>query len=52
MVEKGTSELKQGVKLYEIILRPQISIFDLVDVITPFHSFLRDLPEDRKNEIN
>ncbi len=51
MVEKGTSELKQGVKLYEIILRPQISIFDLVDVITPFHSFLRDLPEDRKNEI-
>src|SRR5690606_40787933 len=29
LTEKGTSELKQGVKLYDIILRPQISIFDL-----------------------
>lgn len=49
--EKGTSELKQGVKLVDIILRPQISIFDLVDVIVPFKVFLEKLPADRMTEI-
>jgi len=49
--EKGTSELKQGVKLVDIILRPQISIFDLIEVITPFQIFLEKLPESRRNEI-
>lgn len=49
--EKGTSELKQGVKLVDIILRPQISIFDLFDVIVPFKVFLEKLPADRKSEI-
>ena len=33
--EKGTTELKQGVKLIDVILRPQISIFDLIEPITP-----------------
>ena len=49
--EKGTSELKQGVKLVDIILRPQISIFDLIEVITPFQIFLEKLPESMRNEI-
>ncbi len=49
--EKGTSELKQGVKLVDIILRPQIFIFDLIKVITPFQIFLEKLPESRRNEI-
>jgi len=51
LLTSGTTELKQGVKLFEIILRPQISIFDLIKVVTPFNLFLTDLPDDRKYEI-
>jgi len=51
LVEKGTAELKQSVKLFDIILRPQISIFDLIEHITPFTTFLERVPEGRKNEI-
>ena len=49
--QKGSSALKQGVKLVDIILRPQISIFDLVEDIAPFKSFLKSVPTDRFNEI-
>jgi tRNA uridine 5-carboxymethylaminomethyl modification enzyme len=49
--KKGTAELKQGVKLYDILLRPQISIFDLIEVITPFRQFLERVPDSRKEEI-
>ncbi len=51
LTEKGTTELKQGVKLHDLILRPQISIFDLEQAITPFHEFLKRVPEQRKKEI-
>ncbi len=49
--EKGTTELKQGVKLNDIILRPQISIFDLIEAITPFKTFLMKVPDERRTEI-
>ncbi len=49
--QKGSSALKQGVKLIDIIQRPQISIFDLIEDVTPFKSFLSKLPEDRFTEI-
>jgi tRNA uridine 5-carboxymethylaminomethyl modification enzyme len=48
---KGSSVLKQGVKLVDIILRPQLSIFDLVEEITPFKTFLKAIPTDRFTEI-
>lgn len=51
LIEKGTTKLKQGVKLYDIILRPQISIFDLIDYVTPLKRFLEEIPEGRKMEI-
>jgi len=51
LTEKGTSELKQSVKLYDIILRPQISIFDLMEHIGPFKTFLERVPAERKTEI-
>jgi len=51
LIEKGTAELKQGVKLFDIILRPQISIFDLIEYVTPFKTFLERVPESRKIEI-
>jgi len=49
--EKGSSELKQGVKLIDIIMRPQISIFDLIEDIVPFKTFLLSIPEGRFSEI-
>lgn len=51
LVEKGSAPLKQGVKLVDIILRPQISIFDLVNDITPFKAFLNRVPADRFEEV-
>ncbi|SHI95120.1 tRNA uridine 5-carboxymethylaminomethyl modification enzyme [Tangfeifania diversioriginum] len=51
LTEKGTSELKQGVKLHDIILRPQISIFDLANTLSPFQEFLERVPVERKQEI-
>ncbi|NQU88031.1 MAG: tRNA uridine-5-carboxymethylaminomethyl(34) synthesis enzyme MnmG [Mariniphaga sp.] len=51
LTKKGTPELKQGVKLKEVILRPQISIFDLIEDITPLQQILKTVPTDRKNEI-
>jgi tRNA uridine 5-carboxymethylaminomethyl modification enzyme len=48
---KGSAPLRQGVKLIDVILRPQISIFDLTEDIAPFKSFLKFLPEERFTEI-
>ena len=49
--EKGSSELKQGVRLIDIIMRPQISIFDLIEDIVPFKNFLATIPAGRLSEI-
>lgn len=51
LTAKNTTELKQGVKLIDIILRPQISIFDLAEYITPFKTFLERIISNRKKEI-
>lgn len=48
---KGTSPLKQGVKLKDVIARPQVSIFDVVEPVVPFKKFLKILPEDQFEEI-
>lgn len=48
---KGSAPLKQGVKLIDIILRPQISIFDLIDDIRPFKNYLQCVPDNRFKEI-
>ena len=49
--EKNTSILRHGVKLKDIISRPQISIFDLIEPIVPFSNFLKTIPENRFTEI-
>jgi tRNA uridine 5-carboxymethylaminomethyl modification enzyme len=49
--QKGSVALKQGVKLIDVILRPQISIFDLIEEVTPFKLFLKTIPPDRFVEI-
>lgn len=48
---KGSAALRQGVKLKDIILRPQISIFDLINDIAPFNNFLKLIPKNRFTEI-
>ena len=49
--KKNTSVLKHGVKLKDIISRPQISIFDLIEPVVPFNKFLKCIPENRFKEI-
>jgi tRNA uridine 5-carboxymethylaminomethyl modification enzyme len=49
--QKETSLLKQPVKLRDILSRPQISIFDVIDPITPFKRFLENVPLERFEEI-
>ncbi len=51
LTDKNTAPLRQGMKLYDLILRPQIAIFDLIDVLPPFQGFLTKVPELRKDEI-
>ncbi|MGQ1910648.1 tRNA uridine-5-carboxymethylaminomethyl(34) synthesis enzyme MnmG [Marinifilum sp. RC60d5] len=46
----GTSPLKQGVKLYDIILRPQVGIHDLIEDVSPLKSVIEEIP-NRREEI-
>ena len=48
--ELKTSPLKQGVKLYDVILRPQVTINDLVDAVTPLKEIVNQIP-NRREEI-
>ncbi|WP_321286615.1 tRNA uridine-5-carboxymethylaminomethyl(34) synthesis enzyme MnmG [uncultured Sunxiuqinia sp.] len=48
---KNTSPLRQGVKLKDVISRPQISIFDVIDPVVPFKKMLQIIPENRYEEI-
>jgi tRNA uridine 5-carboxymethylaminomethyl modification enzyme len=48
---KNTSVIKQSVKLKDIILRPQISIFDLLEPLKPFNRFVNDCCGSDKDEI-
>lgn len=47
----GTSPLKQGCKLINLILRPQLSIFTLKEAVPPLQSLFDEMPENRRNEI-
>lgn len=46
-----TVPLKQGVKLYDLILRPQLNIDKLAEIITPLKQFLDKIEQQRKEEI-
>jgi tRNA uridine 5-carboxymethylaminomethyl modification enzyme len=48
---KDTTELRQPVKLADILLRPQITISDLVEHIAPFKKHISEIPENRREEI-
>lgn len=49
--EKGTNPLKHGVKLENIVLRPQLKFNDLIPVIEPLNNFIEKNIKERKEEI-
>jgi len=51
LVEMGTSPLKQGVKLIDVLMRPQISIWDLINQIDAFKELVQSIPVERRDEI-
>ncbi|MBS2212527.1 tRNA uridine-5-carboxymethylaminomethyl(34) synthesis enzyme MnmG [Carboxylicivirga mesophila] len=51
LVSKGTTALKQGVKLMDLLMRPQLTIHDLIEGIRPFQEFVDTLPEARRGEV-
>jgi len=46
----GTSPLKQGVKLHDVILRPQVRISDLIEGVDPLKEIIDQIP-NRREEI-
>lgn len=51
LLELKTTALKQGLKLKEIVLRPQIRLIDLIDYIPALKLEVEKIEEDRRQEI-
>ena len=48
----GTAPLKQGVKLYDLVLRPQLDIAKLSQIVAPLRQFISETIEnERRDEI-
>ena len=47
----GTSSLKQGTKLYDLILRPQLSVMSLANVVPALARHLDTIEKTRRDEI-
>ncbi|MDE6040297.1 MAG: tRNA uridine-5-carboxymethylaminomethyl(34) synthesis enzyme MnmG [Muribaculaceae bacterium] len=48
---KGSAPMRQGMKLYDVIQRPQLTISEIADVLPRFKAVVDSLPEDRRDEI-
>ena len=46
----GLTPLKQGVKLRDLLLRPQLGFATLTDLIGPLNDFIAQIPEDLRSE--
>ena len=51
LLSKGSTELSQGCKLGELLVRPQIGLTDLAAIIPTLQQQLNELPPLRKEEI-
>lgn len=51
LVSKDSAPLKQGVKLKDLIQRPQLTIADLAECIKPLAELISSFPSDRREEI-
>lgn len=49
--EAGTTPLRQGTKLADLIQRPQLSIMLLSNVVKPLGNLIEEIPSDRREEI-
>jgi len=49
LIAKGSSPLKQSIKLINLISRPEVSIFDLVDIFDPLKEFCNDIAVQRND---
>jgi tRNA uridine 5-carboxymethylaminomethyl modification enzyme len=47
----SSAPLSQGIKLIDLISRPQVKLVDLLKVVPALHSHCLSFPEDRKEEI-
>lgn len=47
----GSATLNQGVKVIDIVLRPQVRLMDLIEAIPAIRRFCEDFPSDRYEEI-
>lgn len=47
----GLSPLKQSVRLYDLILRPQLGIMSLAEAVEPLAEFISGIEEQRREEI-
>ncbi len=51
LVSQNSSELKQGLKIYDIILRPQISLNKFIDFYKPVQKLISTIPDYLINEV-
>ena len=51
LVSKETNPINHGVKLESLIMRPQLSIFDFIEVIPAFNTLVNDISECFRREI-
>ena len=49
LIAKGSSPLKQSIKLINLISRPEVSIFDLMDIFDPLKEFCNDIAVQRND---
>ncbi len=48
--EIGIEPLRQGLKLRDLVLRPQLTIASLASIITPLHELIDEIDPDRRDE--
>lgn len=51
LIENGISELKQGIKLYDLVLRPQLTIDSISEMIPAFRKLISEIPSYLKDEV-
>ena len=51
LVRKESAPLRQGIKLYEVIQRPQVNIYELADCIPQLRKLIEEISADRREEI-
>lgn len=51
LVAAGTTPLRQGTKLADLVQRPQLDIMMLASVVKPLQKLISELPDDRREEI-